>query len=274
VVSQCLWDADVAILCLPLGTNGSQFFVTTVATPHLDGKHVVFGEVKSGKSIIRQIENVPTQAGDKPAPHKECVIVDCGELTGVDAETADTKAPDAYGDPYEDYPEDEADASFDAARIVEIATKCKEYGNAAFKKGDLAGGLTKYQKGLRYLNEEPELKDAVEGTEGKLNSLRFTLNSNSALLSIKLEQWDDAERSAAAALAVPGITDAEKGKALYRRGVAYVKLKDEDSALAALEQANKLVPGDAAIIKELETVKKQASARAAKEKAAYKKFFN
>ena len=47
------------------GTNGSQFFVTTVPTPHLDGKHVVFGEVLSGKSIIRKIENLKTQ-NDKP----------------------------------------------------------------------------------------------------------------------------------------------------------------------------------------------------------------
>ncbi|KXJ92074.1 40 kDa peptidyl-prolyl cis-trans isomerase [Microdochium bolleyi] len=257
------------------GTNGSQFFVTTVATPHLDGKHVVFGEVKTGKSIIRQIENVPTQTGDRPVANKECTIVDCGELTGADADAADTKAPDAYGDPYEDYPEDETSAGeLTASKVVEIATKCKEYGNAAFKKGDIAVGLAKYQKGIRYLNEEPEVKDSPEGTEAALNSLRFTLNSNSALLSIKLEQWDDAERSAASALAVPGITDAEKAKALYRRGLSYVKLKDEDSALAALQEANKLVPGDAAITKELEAVKKQASARSAKEKAAYKKFFN
>ena len=47
------------------GTNGSPFFVTTVETPHLDDKHVVFGEVVSGKGVIRKIEMVKT-AADKP----------------------------------------------------------------------------------------------------------------------------------------------------------------------------------------------------------------
>merc|ERR1712060_212536 len=57
-------------------TNGSQFFITTVKTSWLDGKHVVFGKVTKGMSMVRKIENNKTDGRDKPL--KEVKIVDCG----------------------------------------------------------------------------------------------------------------------------------------------------------------------------------------------------
>jgi len=57
------------------GTNGSQFFLTFVPTPHLDGKHVVFGEVIRGKKTVFEMEGVGSGSGE---PQVEVLIVDCG----------------------------------------------------------------------------------------------------------------------------------------------------------------------------------------------------
>jgi peptidylprolyl isomerase len=44
-------------------TNGSQFFITTVVTSWLDGKHVVFGEVTSGQNLVQEIEKLGSSSG-------------------------------------------------------------------------------------------------------------------------------------------------------------------------------------------------------------------
>merc|ERR1711881_800809 len=60
------------------GTNGSQFFLCTVKTAWLDGKHCVFGSVIEGMDIVKTIEGVGSQSGKTSKP---VVIADCGQLS-------------------------------------------------------------------------------------------------------------------------------------------------------------------------------------------------
>merc|ERR1711998_240034 len=58
-------------------TNGSQFFLCTVATPWLDGKHCVFGKVVEGMDVVKSVESFGSQSGQTRA---KVVIADSGQL--------------------------------------------------------------------------------------------------------------------------------------------------------------------------------------------------
>ncbi len=59
-------------------TNGSQFFITTVVTSWLDGKHTVFGKVVEGFEVVKQMEAAGSQSG---TTRVEVAIADCGQLS-------------------------------------------------------------------------------------------------------------------------------------------------------------------------------------------------
>jgi len=79
-------------------TNGSQFFITTAEAPHLDGVHVVFGEVISGKEVIQEIEEL--QVDKKNRPLQDARIVKCGELVPKKkkAESSDEESSSSSSD--------------------------------------------------------------------------------------------------------------------------------------------------------------------------------
>ena len=61
-------------------TNGSQFFLTTVPTPWLDGKHVVFGKVLEGMQVVRMVERLPRNSNDQPL---EDVVISPSQIIPV-----------------------------------------------------------------------------------------------------------------------------------------------------------------------------------------------
>lgn len=81
MASHLLWTKPSLTRPSP-NTNGCQFFIITAktGTPHLNGKHVVFGNVVEGMDVVTKIENTRTLANPEGKPAQDVVISQCGEM--------------------------------------------------------------------------------------------------------------------------------------------------------------------------------------------------
>jgi peptidyl-prolyl isomerase D len=101
---------------------------------------------------------------------------------------------------------------------------------------------------------------------------------NTALAALKVtppspELARESVKSTTRVLEVPGISATDKGKALYRRSLAYTALQEDEEAEKDLVDAGNVVPGDAAVKTELEKVRARKREKREKQKKAYKGLF-
>lgn len=135
-------------------TNGSQFFITLAPTPHLDGKHSVFGKVAKGQQVVDSIGLVETAQADKPV---EDIVINSLEIIRKGSEAKAFDAPKVFEEQFNVIEEN---------RKEEAAAKLRELEEAA-------EGFDVTESGLYYLITEAN-EDGQQVQAGDMIKVHYT----------------------------------------------------------------------------------------------------
>lgn len=167
-------------------------------------------------------------------------------------------------DPYPLFPDDHLPPLLVADKIT-ASTAIREIGNTLFKSNEYGKATQKYEKALRYLEEEfpsPEERD-------QLTKAKVPVLLNRAVANLKLKHIEKVHEDCKAVLEI----EPTNGKAHMRIGQAYMETRDWDDAIHELNKAISVFPDDKALANLLATAKRQQHEEAKKQAKTFSKMF-
>lgn len=280
-------------------SNTSQFFINTYPSPHLNGKHTIFGKVVHGKSVVRAIEKTSVISKETYFPTVPVKIAHCGQFfDGMDVPCFNACYDTIGGDVYEEYPDDSTNFDQDDHfKSFEVSETIKNSGNLLFKAKEYHKALLKFIKALRYIDELQPEKDVliVRGNSEEQNNknyklymdylhLKKSVYSNLSIVYLKLEQYQQSIKYSEFLLDMlelyPKYEKLFKAEPLdfvkcyFRMGKCFQFSGRLDMAKEYLSKAKELNKGkDPLIAKDLETVEAILEKRKQSRKKNLAKFF-